>query len=353
LKRIPSLDGFRAISIILVLIAHGRYSRGYPFQNSNGSLQQVGLLGVSVFFVISGFLITYLLLTEDLNNGYINIKFFYIRRILRIVPVYALYIILVIFCQTFEHVYITPNDLFHLLTFTTNFHWTLPPSFLHLWTLSIEEQFYFIWPAILIVFRKNLKVVVLIFLIYSCFARVFSYKFIEVGPFILSPFFGLSDTIFIGALGGMLYFENENIGKLKMFSSYTLQLVAVCLIIAFEYFASLGKFGKIALPFGNTIISFSILFLIFAYINPSNKIVFKILNYKTMVHIGVLSYSIYIWQQFFLDGKTGFWRIFPYNMAEIYFIALASYYLWEKPFLRMKEHFSIKRPQPKPDDVLS
>jgi peptidoglycan/LPS O-acetylase OafA/YrhL len=303
----------------------------------------MGSLGVTVFFVISGFLITYLLLAEGSKNHRINLEYFYLRRAIRIVPVYALYLIFVFLCRNIDHISASTGSLIHILTFTTNFDKKIGVVFQHLWSLSVEEQFYFIWPATLIIFRKHLKIVILIFIIFCCLSRVFSYKFPDYAVFTLSPFFNFSDSIFIGAFGGLLFFENKNICKLKMFSNYSLQLMMVVLIVAFKYFLGTGKFGIIALPLGNTIISFSVLFLIFAYIIPSDKVIFKILNNKPVVHIGVLSYSIYIWQQFFFMGQTGFWRIFPYNVVEVYGVALASYYLWEQPFLKLKSRFSFNK----------
>ena len=346
------MDGFRAISIILVVISHGRFSRGFPFQNSELSLSIMGSLGVTVFFVISGFLITYLLLTEDSKNGRINVKFFYVRRVIRIIPVYMLYLIFVFLCiifvslrGNFHHINFSTPNLVHLLTFTVNFDKNIIPVFQHFWSLSVEEQFYFIWPATLIIFRKHLKIVVLIFIVFCCLSRVFADKFPAYAVFTLSPFFNFADSIFIGAFGGILFSENKNICKLKMFSNYGLQLIMVVLIVAFKYFSGTRRVDMIALPLGNTIISLAIMFLIFSYIIPSEKLIFKILNYKAVVHIGVLSYSIYIWQQFFFMGNTGVWRIFPYNIVEVYFVALASYYLWEQPFLKLKNRFSINKLQ--------
>ena len=94
MKRIPSLDGFRAISIILVLICHSRFSQGFP--SSLVDLAGNGEIGVDVFFVISGFLITTLLLNEEVNEGNINLQSFYIRRAFRILPVFILYTLFII-----------------------------------------------------------------------------------------------------------------------------------------------------------------------------------------------------------------------------------------------------------------
>lgn len=272
-------------------------------------------------------------------------KNFYIRRIFRIIPVYALYILFVFLMRKIDHHQITKNNLVHFFTFTSNFRWSNDPVFQHFWSLSVEEQFYLIWPVTLILFRKNLKIAIFIFIACSCLSRVISYKFAGSQMITLSPFFGNSDSIFIGAFGGILFFENQDICKLKIFGSYILQITATFLIVLFVYCSKHGKLPYIALPFGNSIVSFSILFLILSYITPSDKTIYKILNQRVIVHIGILSYSIYIWQQFVLAGEIAFWRVFPYNILEVYCISLVSYYLWEKPFLRIKKHFSDNRAQ--------
>jgi peptidoglycan/LPS O-acetylase OafA/YrhL len=108
-------------------------------------------------------------------------------------------------------------------------------------------------------------------------------------------------------------------------------------IAFFLYAQSHGKFALVSLPFSNTIISLSVLFLMSSYLTPSDKLVFKLLNNKFMVHLGVLSYSVYVWQQFFIVGTSNaYWRIFPLNVLFIYLVALSSYYFWERPWLRLK-----------------
>jgi peptidoglycan/LPS O-acetylase OafA/YrhL len=348
MRRIPSLDGFRAISIILVLIAHNRLAVGFPKQYVE--IARHGVLGVTIFFVISGFLITYLLLTEDAKNGTISLKRFYINRSLRILPVFMLYMIFIIIWGNFESTGVARLDILHVFTFTGNFYMKHAWATAHFWSLSVEEQFYVFWPAMLILFRKHLKIVLAILISCSCIIRVVIYKFPAYSTILLSPFFSYSDAIFIGALGGILFFEKPAICEHWIFRSYPAQAVAVCLIPAFVYFSAYGKLGLIALPFGNAIISASILFLILSYITPSNPVIFKFLNCRVMVHIGILSYSIYIWQQFFFVGQLKvFWRIFPYNLLVIYLVSLASYYLWEKPFLNMKNGISANKLQPVSD----
>jgi peptidoglycan/LPS O-acetylase OafA/YrhL len=338
LKRIPSLDGFRAISIILILICHSRYARGFPPRFTD--LARHGEIGVSIFFVISGFLITTLLLIEESTNGEINLRAFYIRRAFRILPVFLLYTAFVIIWTRFENISITKVNLIHVFTFTVNFdlhrNWVLG----HMWSLSVEEQFYLLGPAILIFSRKYLKPIVLCMILYTCVARVIEYKFNSYSIISLSPFFIYADAILIGVYGAIIYFERPAIIQHKAFRLVWLKLLALIIFCLFIYLSGYGKLAIIALPFGHIFISLSILFLIGCYLTPSATIIYKVLNNKAVMHIGVLSYSIYVWQQFFFVGDTRFvyLRTFPSNILIIYVVSLASYYLWEKPFLKLKRY---------------
>jgi peptidoglycan/LPS O-acetylase OafA/YrhL len=339
MDRIPSLDGFRAISILLVLIAHSRLSVGFPEQFYD--FARHGAVGVTVFFVISGFLITNLLFNEETRSTKISIRGFYIRRAFRIIPVFFLYIVFVLIWQNFEVLNIKSINIIHALTFTENFDKS-PNWFLgHFWTLSIEEQFYLFWPLTFVFFRNRLKLIVTSLIIYSCLVRALVYKIPQIDLITLHPFFEKADAIFVGVLGAIYLKENPNILNHRAFRSYLLKTCALILIITLVYAQGYGKLAIISLPAGNLIISVAILFLLFAYIIPSKSLVFKFLNHKYIIHIGVLSYSLYIWQQVLFVGDGRFaWKSFPVNWLVIYVVALLSYYLWEKPFIKFGRYVS-------------
>ena len=336
MNRIPSLDGFRAISILLVLLAHSRLSKGFPSRYNE--LVRHGDVGVTIFFVISGFLITYLLFNEDRIYGRINLKHFFIRRAFRILPVFTLYTTFIFCWNYFEDLQLKNVDYLHAITFTTNFsksrNWFLG----HFWSLSVEEQFYLFWPIFIFMFKKHIKAALFFLISYSFVARIIGYKYPSFANFSLAPFFSYSDSILIGAWGGILFSKNKIQLYAKIFRNLFYQLISVLLIVLFVYLSGHGKLAPVSLPFGNTIISVSILFLLLAYTSPSEGLIFQILNCKTLVHIGILSYSIYIWQQFFFIGVFDvFWRTFPYNLLTIYLVSLGSYYLFEKPFLKLRK----------------
>lgn len=336
MKRIPSLDGIRAISIILVLIAHSRLSTGFPVRFID--LAKHGDVGVTIFFVISGFLITYLLFVEQRIANTIDIKAFYIRRAFRILPVFVVYTLFVLGFKNFEPITVTNNNLLHAFTFTTNFEKNRSWFIGHFWSLSVEEQFYLFWPLLVFFFKKELKWILYLLISYSCIARVIEYKYPNLNVLALSPFFSFSDSILIGAWGGIFFFENKNQNFRNILKNPFLQFLSFLLIVLFVYLSGHGKLALISLPFGNSIISIATLFLILANTIPSDSWLYQLLNSKIMVHIGVLSYSIYIWQQFFFVGTLRFfWRDFPFNIGVIYLVSACSYYLLEKPFINLRK----------------
>ncbi|MFA6276973.1 MAG: acyltransferase [Pedobacter sp.] len=341
MNRISSLDGFRAISIILVVFSHFRFLDDFP-EGLAGFAKQFDV-GVTVFFVISGFLITTLLLKEYEKDNTISIKEFYIKRAFRILPVFLLYFLLICCLNYFRNIEITPSNFLHAITFTANFDQNKNWFIGHFWTLSIEEQFYLFWPLTLLFFKRNIKLVILFLIIYSWFVRVVVYKFHLNPSIFLHPFFSISDSILIGALTAVLKQENPKLFTNKIFRYRYLQILALLIIILFVYSSAYGKLAYVSLPFGNTIIAICIMYIILSYIYPQNNLIFKFLNHRVMVHIGVLSYSIYIWQEFFFTKEALLFNKFPLNIIAIYLISTASYYLWEKPFLNLRKRVLQKQ----------
>jgi peptidoglycan/LPS O-acetylase OafA/YrhL len=321
----------------MILLCHSRYSAGFPQQFSD--LVKHGEVGVTIFFVISGFLITTLLLAEEKTQGTVNVGAFYIRRAFRILPVFLLYTAFILLMKNYQPISLTTSNLIHALTFTVNFDpnnsWFLG----HFWSLSVEEQFYLLWPLLLIFGRKHIQPILIVLILYGCVARVIHYKFPAYSALTLSPFFMFADAILLGALAAVVNTNHPHLARHKVFSNYWLQVLALSIFLLFIYLSGHGKMAVVSLPFGGLIISVCILFLILCYITPSNNLTFRLLNSKVMVHIGVLSYSLYVWQQFFFVGDGIVWyRTWPLNILVIYIVALASYHLWEQPFLRARKY---------------
>ena len=160
-KHIPSLNGLRALSILLVIFSH-LYNHHY-FNDGDILIKYVplwlfnGALGVNIFFIISGFLITTLLKHELEAYGKISLKAFYMRRIIRIFPAYYFLLLVYFILQYFEVVYFDSENWLSSLTYTKQFFPSGDNESAHLWSLSSEEIFYLVWPLAFIMIKKKSK----------------------------------------------------------------------------------------------------------------------------------------------------------------------------------------------------
>src|SRR5690349_12704450 len=168
MKRVPSLDGLCAISIVLVVLGHlaSRHYIYWEFWHFYANT------GVRIFFVISGYLITQILLREQGRTGTISLKDFYVRRAFRIFP--AAFVFLAIVSVAFWHVlrwYQIGTALFYLASLGV----TQPWFFMHLWSLSVEEQFYLLWPGVLRPWRSYSLIILAGVMVFAPFFTVLFY----------------------------------------------------------------------------------------------------------------------------------------------------------------------------------
>ena len=190
---LPGLNGLRAMAAVSVVLSHTIHALGQfklnPFllgTNNDGGTQ--GLLlagfGVSIFFALSGFLITYLLLIEKEQAG-IDIKKFYVRRILRIWPLYYVYLLLALITIISLNLYFNRTALLLYVFYSANIPFILGitlPFLVHYWSLGVEEQFYLFWPWIIKKVNMNLQTVIL-FLIVVLIACKLIFHFRYPGSF--------------------------------------------------------------------------------------------------------------------------------------------------------------------------
>ncbi len=195
-SRVPSLDGLRCLSVILVLIAHFSYSVHSPIK-PNILLNYYAHYGVLLFFVISGYLITTLLINERERNGTISIKRFFVRRAFRILPIAYAYLIVVAViyrgCLTYKELAIAST---YMSSYSLHAPWVLD----HLWSLSVEEQFYLIWPVVMA-------------------ASFIKAKRLAVVAVVLAPLFRVA-----------LYIGGHSLGQLYYFPAVSDSLATGCLL---------------------------------------------------------------------------------------------------------------------------
>lgn len=322
MNRIPSLDGIRAISIVLVVLGHWAELRYHS--DIAGAFAN---LGVRIFFILSGYLITTLLLEERDKTRTINLRKFYIRRAYRILP--AAFAFMLVTFAFFWH------DLrwYHMAAaalYVTNFDFSHPWFLGHLWSLSVEEQFYLLWPGVL---RKWYAQRVWIVLGVIAMAPLF-----RIATHVLG-LHGRSDETFpavadILAFGCLLAFFSKRIPNISSRMA-VLTLVPVMLVpiyVGVRHFHITAMLLFVWWPLMHTCIAGLILHAV--------RRPYFLLNIRPAVWLGQISYSLYLWQQLFVFGEHPRpWYSAVFAVAA----ASASYYLIEQPMLRLRERSRDRR----------
>jgi len=334
--RIPSLDGLRAISILLVIVGHSSDSLNAPhFLIHFGHL---GNLGVRCFFIISGFLITTLLLKEQAKTGSISMGGFYTRRALRIFPASLAYLGIIATCYALGLLTLKPGDLIHALTYTINYRYNPAHWVRHLWSLSVEEQFYLLWPGLLwwVGNRKGMKAAWGVVIAGPAIRAIMLFVFHASDSALTKQFEAVADTL---ATGCLLSLNFNRIGAIHWYQRFQASkffwIISLGLVLGGNglYVLGPGFFYVV----GQSIANLGTALCIDWCIRNSNGNVGRVLNWRPIVYVGTLSYSLYLWQNAFLNPDWDAWPAkLPINLLLAFLMAMGSYYIVEKPFLRLK-----------------
>ena len=330
---IPSLDGLRAISIVLVLAGHA-----IPYAPRSFVFRALFLhadLGVRVFFVISGFLITSLLLNERTQSGSISLGLFYMRRALRILPAFFLFVGCVALLSIFGFTPVPAVVWLYVLTYTVNYSPMSVWVFGHLWSLSVEEQFYLAWPLIMKSAGPRACAAVAILAILT---SLVTHAVHRLSGMPLSSY-GFALRCGPIAMGCLLAMKARRVRSLivssKLLSdgrSLLLILLLIALLDTIRTAAALGVFLEIIT---NSLLTLCVARLVFIPTGVTGRV----LNSAPFVLIGKLSYSLYLWQQLFLTSKAPISTPFPVNFVLIFAAASASYWGLEVRFFRLRKKF--------------
>ena len=330
---LPSLDGLRAISIALVLLGHLSGTRG--FGKLDLGVGDYAHLGVIVFFVISGFLITRLMLSERRKNGCVSLKLFYVRRTLRLFPASYAFIACVCLLWWVGVVHLQAADIWHAVTYTVNFLPERSWQIGHLWSLSVEEQFYLLWPCTFVVLGpRRAGWVAAGVILFGPVARSGAWLFLRGTPYRdLEMFPMVADSLAMGCLlarvGGWL--ERKN-WYLQLFRPVCSVGLAALILLINRYMGY-----TVVEVFGTSVVNLSLAILIHRSVYCSRDWIGQVLNWKPIAFVGVLSYSLYLWQQLFLNRNSCAWvNVFPQNLVFTIAAALGSYFLLERPVLRLR-----------------
>jgi peptidoglycan/LPS O-acetylase OafA/YrhL len=335
--RIPSLDGCRAISILLVVLAHLCETPAFQGFNPYARLMfHFGPFGVKVFFVISGFLITNLLLNEEGRNGRVSLKEFYIRRAFRIWPVAYAYLLVVALLAWQHVIFVAPHHFIYAGTFLMNHIGEANWFTGHFWSLAIEEQFYLVWPVIfLLTARRGRLICCLLILFLAPLLRTIAYLYEPAiyAEMELSLLF-MGDAIAIGCLLALLSKELENsriVGRI-----IHLRCFFVIPILSVVMYAALKLFPAFYFAGGQSIALLCIAATLWKVMHIRDT-AFRFLNTKLLVKIGVFSYSLYVWQQLFVNPTSPpVLSRLPLNLLLVCGVTTVSYFWIEVPFQRLR-----------------
>ena len=338
--RIPSLDGLRALSILLVLFGHANGTKGLGTHLQ--IIGDVANLGVRVFFVISGFLITSLLLKEE----QVALGQFYWRRFYRIFPPYYFYLAVIWGASALGLVAAIPTrDFIYAATYTTNVvserSWLIG----HTWSLSVEEQFYLLWPGLLALVgsRRALLTAGAVVLLVPLVRVGTSVLLPSLRPLIGEAFPTICDSIATGCLlagfRGRMHQVPSYLAALK--NPWIVPLLVLGLI-------GINTQQSHPLPFwlvGETMLNVGVAFLVDRAVSHPDTTFGRLLNFKPLARLGMASYSVYLWQQVFLNRHSdAFVSAFPQNLVFALAAGFAGFYFVEKPIMKYRDKLI---PQPK------
>ncbi|MGE3309241.1 MAG: acyltransferase family protein [Limisphaerales bacterium] len=334
--RLPGLDGVRAFAVAWVILLHAGYSVTYPGWFAGFASR--GVHGVTVFFVLSGFLITWLLLEEEQRLGAFSLRDFYVRRAFRILPPVFLFLLGLAVASALVPLEIPVLDwlgcLFFFRNLTGGSYYTA-----HFWSLAIEEQFYLLWPLLLFLTPRRARLPV------------------TAGLCALAPVWRQANMMFFGAqnlnwsradllydallVGALLALAQRYSGFRKCLAgaewrAYAAFAGGVLLVVV----ALALPLPKYLLPLRIPLELAGIALVLKVLVEGRAPGVQRVFQWPPAEWIGRISYSLYLWQQVFLPKEPlAVWQQLPWNIPLAVGFAFASFHFVERPALRWRERF--------------
>lgn len=326
-RYISGLDGLRAISVLAVILYHLHFPWIYG-----------GYLGVTVFFVLSGYLITDLLISEYKKTGTIDFKSFWIRRLRRLLPaLFVMLILITVWITLFQRDYLTGlrGEIGAAFVYISNWYYVwqehsyftkfAPPSPLqHMWSLAVEEQFYIVWPILMLIALKFTKTSGK----FAFLVMLLSVVSAELMAFLYTPdqdpsrvYYGTDTRAFsllIGAALAIVWPSRNLKPQVTEEMKRALNITGLVAFIGMMLFIIFLREDSAFLYYGGMYLASAIVALLIAVIVHPASIVGDILSWRPLLWVGVRSYGIYIWHFPILvllglgvdTGEFQFWRVF-------------------------------------------
>jgi peptidoglycan/LPS O-acetylase OafA/YrhL len=342
---INGINGLRALAVILVLVSHwlpkSFFLNKFPLGN----------IGVDIFFVISGFLITSILLKdyEAINLGKSSvlkkIKLFFLKRTLRIFPIYYMLLLFLYLTNGGEF----RDNIFYYLSYTCNYLFYFTQNWhgytAHFWSLAVEEQFYLFWPLLLFLFPKKHHFILIAFLI--TFGIIYSIFNVSNMSSILT--FSCFHALGLGSM--LAFLEINKIDwreKIYTIIDYLFYPLVLLFFLNYQFF-NLNYF-----PLRLIISILTLKILLICIYDLKDNLIFKILNFKFLNYLGIISYGLYLYHNIVPKYFTRILRtqeieIFKEEFSNVYIFSMVnfillillsslSWFLFEKPLLKLKKY---------------
>jgi len=320
--RVPELDGFRGLAILLVVAGH-------TLTFTLGIVPYAGLklaeIGVLLFFVLSGYLITGLLRDEFVRNGTIYLGAFYLRRACRLLPALAAFLAGIALLRWMGLISVPAADFVAAIFYVRNIFGT-SESLTHLWSLSLEEQFYTLWPVVFLWFgpKRMLRVALGLSLLVMAWRgaaiglQLWDYN---TGVFYMRPWFRF-DAIAVGCWLAL--------ARLPKCPKWVFVVAAAALLCWSLYGEQISHPLFITLQ---TILAAAVLFSVI----QRGALTHALFSQPWLRWLGGISYSLYLWQQIFTVSmpRLGAIRQFPWNLLAVFVLAVLSRHWIEEPFLKL------------------
>jgi peptidoglycan/LPS O-acetylase OafA/YrhL len=342
LRYVPAFDGLRALAMMLVFLFHTGHLRG-------------GWIGVDIFFVLSGYLITSILVREHETTGVISLSRFYIRRVCRLLPALIVVVCVAVAMAVWfrNQQRDTEIDAASALLYLTDYRYVLMPpvgggtALLHTWSLSVEEQFYFIWPLLLIVLLTwNRRVVFCATLVLIIIVDVWRISLFctSSNPYvrIYFAFDARADELLIGCA---LALWQPQVPTFRFLSRLWPAVVLFFAVVVLKVSPWEGPLLRYIDLVGYPLFGVAVAYVIIIVRSDENSFLTCLLSLPPIVAFGRVSYGFYLWHFLFLSEPSIETRLGSHRTLPIFVLtvtaAVISYWLIERPFLRLKfEHFS-------------
>lgn len=345
--RLASLDGMRGVAIAIVMLGHTSGSEGgLPWATQLVRFLPASV-GVQIFFTISGFIITHLLIREHAETGHLTLSAFWIRRAMRILPPLIVMLATLTLMSHAGWIQVSSQSQWASVFFFRNH---VPGGWFngHIWSLSVEEQFYLCWPLFMAWFLGRRRVSGLGSLIALAVLARFFFVQTGRGGWATYSLIGNLDGLVMGAwaalqLAGISAWPERQMLRLARWWFVLLPLVAVA-----NYLTS-TRYALWAVPVQPVIISLLTAAIIRGQLSTNASLLHRFLNLPGLTYLGRMSYSIYLWQQLFLC-PIGAWSVSmtwftipPWNLGCSLMVGWLSWRFIEVPCAAVRSRMSTPR----------